>query len=182
VATLVAWFLDALPAMVAFMALTAVVALGTAAWRARRDGFRAALADTVPDGVLVIALGAIAILTLGDPMGSQPDRVNLIPFRDQWWALQGLIDPVLATATLVANVLLFVPLGAALAARHPDASGRRLVLLAALVSIGVEAAQAVMNVGRLADVTDVMANTGGAAIGVVLWGMLAGEGPNERSA
>jgi glycopeptide antibiotics resistance protein len=56
------------------------------------------------------------------------------------------------------------------------------VLLAALVSIGVEAAQAVMNVGRLADVTDVMANTGGAAIGVVLWGMLAGEGPNERSA
>ncbi len=181
-ATLIAWFLQALPAIAAFVALTVGVALGVVAWRARRESWRDALRATIPDGVLVIALGAIAILTLGDPMGPQPDRINLIPFRDQWWALQGQVDPALATATLIANVLLFVPLGAALAARHPDMTGWRLVLVAALVSIGVEAAQGVMNIGRLADVTDVMANTAGAAIGIVLWGMLAGEGPDERSA
>ena len=176
------WFLAALPAILAFSVLTLAVALGLVAWRARGHGWRMALGATTPDALLVLALGAIAILTLGDPMGPQPDRVNLIPFRDQWWALQGLIDPALATATLVANVLLFLPLGAALAARHPEVARWRLVLVAAVVSTGVEAAQGVMNIGRLADVTDVMANTGGAAIGVVLWEMLAGEGPNERSA
>ena len=181
-ATLLDWFLAAIPAILAFGALTLAVVLALIAWRARRRGWRAALGATAPDGVLVMALGAIAILTLGDPMGPQPDRVNLIPFRDQWWALQGLIDPALATATLVANVLLFVPLGAALSARHPEVGGWRLVVVAAGVSIGVEAVQGVMDTGRLADVTDVLANAAGAAIGVVLWGMLAGEGPNERSA
>ena len=182
-ATLVSWFLDALPAIVAFASLIVALSLALAAWRARSAGWRAALGSTMPDAMLLVALGAIAVLTLGEPMGPQPDRINLVPFRDQWWALQGVVDPALAVVTLVANVLLFVPLGAALAARHPEAGAGRLVLWAAAVSIGVEAAKGLMNVGRLADITDVMANTAGAAIGVALWGAVVGEGSsNERSA
>jgi hypothetical protein len=183
VATLVSWFLETLPAMVGFAGLIVGVSLALAAWRARRAGWRAALGSTMPDAMLLVALGAIAALTLGEPVGGQPDRVNLIPFRDQWWALQGIVDPALAVATLVANVLLFVPLGAALAARHLGVSAGRLVLWAAAVSVGVESAQGLMNVGRLADITDVMANTAGAAIGVALWGaVVTGEGSkDERS-
>lgn len=176
-ATLVSWFLDTLPAIIAFASLIVAVSLALAAWRARRAGWRGALGSTMPDAMLLVALGAIAVLTLGDPIGPQPDRFNLVPFRDQWWALEGIVDPAVAVATLVANVLLFVPLGAALAARHPEAGAGRLVLWAAAISVAVEAAQGLMNVGRLADVTDVMANTTGAAIGSVLWGAVAaGEG------
>jgi glycopeptide antibiotics resistance protein len=133
--------------------------------------------------MLLTALAAIAVLTLGDPSGPQPDRINLLPFRDQLWALQGQVEPAIAATTLVANVALFVPLGAALAARHSETSGWRTVGMAAGVSVAVEAAQAVMNIGRLADITDVLANTAGAALGVALWNAVsAGDHPNERSA
>ena len=110
-ATLIAWFLQALPAIAAFVALTVGVALGVVAWRARRESWRDALRATIPDGVLVIALGAIAILTLGDPMGPQPDRINLIPFRDQWWALQGQVDPALASSILLTMITDLVGFG-----------------------------------------------------------------------
>ncbi|HEX6128082.1 MAG TPA: VanZ family protein [Candidatus Limnocylindria bacterium] len=182
-ATLVSWFLDALPAIVAFASLIVAISLALAASRARRAGWRAALGSTMPDAMLLVALGAIAVLTLGDPMGPQPDRFNLVPFRDQWWALQGVVDPALAAATLVGNVLLFVPLGAALAARHLEVGAGRLVLWAAAISVAVEAAQGLMNVGRLADITDVMANTAGAAVGVALWGAVVGgkSSKDERS-
>jgi glycopeptide antibiotics resistance protein len=163
--------------------LVGLVALAVAAVRARSVGWSAALRGTLPEAVLLLALGTIAILTLGDPMGPQPDRVNLIPFRDQFWALQGQIDAALATATLLANVVLFIPLGAALAARFPTASGWGLVAVAAFVSLAVEGAQAVLDIGRLADITDVLANSAGAAAGVAIWNAIAAGGrPNERSA
>lgn len=182
-ATLLDWFLDAMPAILGMAAVIGAASLLLAAWRARSGGWSSALSTTVADAVLLVALGGIAVLTLGDPMGPQPDRINLIPFRDQWWALQGLVDPNLATATLVANVVLFVPLGAALAARFPAASTWSLVLLAAGVSLAVEAAQALLDIGRLADVTDLLTNTAGAAIGVVMWDAVStDDSQNERSA
>ncbi len=180
--TFLTWFLDALPQILGLAMLVAFVALTVAAARARARGWSAALRGTLPEAVLLLALGTIAILTLGDPMGPQPDRINLIPFRDQFWALQGQIDPALATATLLANIVLFVPLGAALAARFPEASGWGLVAVAAFVSLAVEGAQAVLDIGRLADITDVLANSAGAAVGVAIWGAVAAQGrPNERS-
>jgi glycopeptide antibiotics resistance protein len=183
VATLLSWFLAAVPAFLALAAVIAVLSLAAAWWRSRRAGWRAAIAATFPDVVLLVALAAIAVLTLGEPSGPQPDRINLLPFRDQMLALRGEVDAAIAAATLFANVALFVPLGAALAARHPEASGWWLIGVAAAVSLAVEAAQAVMNIGRLADVTDVLANTIGAALGAALWKIVsAGDKPNERSA
>jgi hypothetical protein len=185
--TFLRWFLDALPVMLGMALVVGLVALPLAAWRARSVGWGAAARTTLPDAVLLMALGIIAILTLGNPMGPQPDRINLIPFRDQFWALQGQIDPALATATLLANVVLFIPLGAALTARFPTASGWGLLAVAAFVSLVVEGAQAVLDIGRLADVTDVLANTAGAAVGIAIWSAIAAGGgpsgrPNERSA
>ncbi len=174
--TFLTWFLDALPLIVGMTLLVGVVALALAAVRAHSRGWRTAARATVPDAVLLVALGTIAILTLGDPMGPQPDRINLIPFRDQFWALQGEIDPALATATLLANVVLFVPLGAALAARFPVSSGWALVAVAAFISLTVEGAQAVLDLGRLADVTDVLANSAGAAVGIAAWSSISAGG------
>jgi glycopeptide antibiotics resistance protein len=182
VQTFMTWFLDALPLILGMALAVAVVALPLGAWRARSGGWGAAARTTVPDAVLLVALGIVGILTLGDPMGPQPDRINLIPFRDQFWALQGEIDAALATATLVANVVLFVPLGAALAARFPAASGWGLLAVAGFVSLTVEGAQAVLDIGRLADVTDVMANAAGAALGIAIWGAITAGRPNEWSA
>jgi glycopeptide antibiotics resistance protein len=181
--TFLTWFLDALPLILGIVVVVGLLALPVAAWRARAIGWRRAIGATLPGAVLLVALGTIGVLTLGDPMGPQPDRINLIPFRDQYWALQGQIDAALSVATLLANVVLFIPLGAALAARFPRASGWGLVAVAAFVSLTVEGAQAVLDIGRLADITDVLANSFGAAVGVAGWGaMTAGGRPNERSA
>lgn len=158
--------LDALPAIVAMVGLVGAVSVLLLAWRSRALAWRHALSLTAADAMLLVALGGIGLLTLGPPVLPQPDRINLVPFRDQIWALQGLVDPALAAAMLVANVLLFVPLGLALAFRFPGSSTRTLVAAAVLVSIGIESAQALMNVGRLADVTDVLANGAGALLGV----------------
>jgi VanZ family protein len=180
--TFLAWFLDALPLIVAVALMAGLIAVPVTALRARDGGWPEAWRTTLPEAVLLVALSTIAILTLGDPMGPQPDRINLIPFRDQFWALQGEIDPFLATATLIANVVLFVPLGAALAARFPSSSGWGLVAVAAFVSLTVEGAQAVLDIGRLADITDVLANSFGAAIGVATWSGLLGERADDGSA
>jgi hypothetical protein len=40
----------------------------------------------------------------------------------------------------------------------------------------------VLDIGRLADITDVLANSVGAAVGVAIWNAIAAGGrPNERS-
>jgi hypothetical protein len=180
--TFLTWFLNALPLVSGMVLLVGMVAVALAALRARASGWRAAVRVTAPEAVLLIALGTIAILTLGDPMGPQPDRVNLIPFRDQFWALLGEIDPALATATLLANVVLFIPLGAALSARFPEASAWGLLAVAAFVSLAVEGAQAVLDIGRLADITDVLANSVGAAVGIAGWDAITASGrPTQRS-
>jgi glycopeptide antibiotics resistance protein len=182
VGTYLAWFLAAVPL---FLWLTGTIVLlsGVLAWwRARRLGWPSALRATLPDTTLLVALAAIAVLTLGQPLDPQVERVNLIPFRDLLWALDGQVEPAVAVTELVANVLLFVPLGSALAMRHPLASVWRIAGVAAGVSLVVEVAQAVMDTGRLADVTDVLANTAGAILGALLWALISsGDRTDERS-
>ena len=161
------WILEALAPIIAMIALVGAASIALLAWRSRALALRRALSLTASDAMLLVALGGIGLLTLGQPLQPQPDRINLVPFRDQIWAAQGLVDPALAMAMLVGNVLLFVPLGMALAFRWPGRGTWTLVLLATAVSVAVEAAQALMNVGRLGDVTDVIANAVGALLGVL---------------
>jgi glycopeptide antibiotics resistance protein len=177
------WLVDAVPGFLALAALVTALSATLAWWRSRRVGWRAAVAGTLPDATLFVALAAIAALTLGEPLDAQPDRVNLLPFRDVLWALDGRVEPAVAVTGLVANVLLFVPLGSALAVRHPRASTWWIAGVAGGVSLAVEVAQMLMNTGRLADITDVLANTAGAVLGAGLWAVIAsGDSPNERSA
>jgi glycopeptide antibiotics resistance protein len=180
VGTYLAWFLAAVPGFLWLAAMIALLSGIIAWWRARRLGWRAALNATLPDTVLLVALAAIVVLTLGRPLDPQVERVNLIPFRDLLWALDGQVELAVAVTELVANVLLFVPLGSALAVRHPGASTWWIAGVAAAVSLAVEVAQAVMDAGRLADVTDVLANTIGAAVGAMLWGLIISGGRADQ--
>lgn len=86
--------------------------------------------------------------------------VKLVPFvaGDGY----GASSPV----EMAANVALFVPLGLYLGLLVPRWSWRRIVCAAAVASVALEVAQYVLAVGS-SDITDVILNTAGAALGVV---------------
>jgi len=90
--------------------------------------------------------------------------LTLPPGRPFEGAPRLLGDRWLSDAIL--NVLLFVPLGAALGTGLLPT--RRLVLGAMVFSAGIESAQLFIP-GRDASVPDVACNTMGAALGIALW-------------
>jgi len=149
--------------------MVGVVGLATLAMMALRTG-AAGRRRALADGLVLAAVGMVMLFTLVPArIGEQPDRVNLLPFRDLVWAAQGQVDAGLALAGVAGNLALFVPLGIALAIRWPSGPGPRLVALGLAVSLAVESGQALLDIGRLADVTDVLVNTAGTALGIWLW-------------
>ncbi|MGY2080430.1 VanZ family protein [Modestobacter sp. SYSU DS0657] len=109
---------------------------------------------------------AVAAITLG------PAEVVADARRTVTAGLEALLAPWVGTVPrrpveVVANVLLFVPVGA-LAALVLRRSGPVLPLaLGAATSVLIELAQGVLP-GRVPDLVDVAANTAGASVGVVL--------------
>jgi glycopeptide antibiotics resistance protein len=159
------WLLDSALAAVLMLGLIAIGGLLLVARRGRAR-WRSAAAD----GFLVFAIGLVALFTLLPArFGEQPDRVNLLPFRDLLWAMQGRVDLGIAIAGLLGNLALFLPLGLALAMRSPSRHRLQLIGAGLAVSLAVEAGQALLDIGRLADVTDLLLNTLGAAVGIWLW-------------
>ena len=134
-----------------------------------RDGwFPEALASGLAVLAVWVSLAGIAELTLFGTQGLGADpRLELDPVAGaRGWA-------GIAWRPVIDNVTLFVPLGAALAAFWHR---RGLVLplaLALAVSIAVETFQWAVPSGRIANSADVLANTVGALIGVLL-AVLAG--------
>lgn len=106
--------------------------------------------------VLAISLGAwlIALLFMTLRPAGSTVRLNLVP--DLGGADFSAFDTL-------ANVAVFLPLGLILAA-----AGRRAlpaIVIGAAVSASVEVAQYLVDVGRAADVNDLLTNTAGAALG-----------------
>jgi glycopeptide antibiotics resistance protein len=145
-------------------ALIACLAV-TIAWLVLRSaGPR--FARTSHDLLVVLSVVTILVLTLRPGnLGALRATWQLLPFGDLLAAIPdpGLIR--LALADIVTNILLFAPLGAAIALRWPGASTRRVVLSAAAVSAAIEMTQGVMAVGRTAQSTDVLMNVLGAWLG-----------------
>ncbi len=106
------WFVAVLPGIAGLAVVIAAACIVLVGWRAVAVGWRVAMTETLPDALLLAAVGAIVVLTLGAPAANQPEGINVIPFRDELWALQGRVDPALAVSTLAANVLLFVLIAA----------------------------------------------------------------------
>lgn len=125
---------------------------------------------------LGLALAGALALTLRPGSGAPP-----------WSRL--ILDPVLGASDghgrtvwgpLLANVVLFVPLGALAAARFPGRAGRVWLVLA-LLSLTIEACQYLLPIDRIANTADVLANATGAGLGVVVDGVVrrlaGGPGP-----
>ena len=87
---------------------------------------------------------------------------NFIPFG------AGLENPRLAVQEILLNVLAFVPLGLCLSALERPRAVWARVLCGLLLSTAFEAVQYVFNIGS-ADITDVITNTAGTFVGVLLF-------------
>lgn len=113
--------------------------------------------------VYLLLLTWIVLWKLQPPWIGGVDRViKLVPFV----AFGGL--GASRAAEVAANVLLFVPLGGYLRLLAPArARLARSALVAAGTSVAFEATQYVLAIGS-SDITDVIANTGGALIGYAL--------------
>ena len=115
---------------------------------------------------MAISLGAwlVALLYMTlRPAGSRV-RINLVP--DLGGADFSAFDTL-------ANVAVFVPLGLILAAAGWKALGA--VAAGFAVSLAVEVLQFIVDVGRAADVNDLITNTAGSALGwTICWAIRAG--------
>ncbi|MBQ9624850.1 MAG: VanZ family protein [Clostridia bacterium] len=96
--------------------------------------------------------------------------VNLIPFHyDTNNGLQGF--------EVLANVILFIPLGLYLKMFNKKAL--YIILLGLLLSFAFEGMQFLFSIGE-ADITDIITNTLGTAIGVLCYSVLRSVFPNKK--
>ena len=107
----------------------------------------------------VAAASGVVALTIG------PSPVDLLFSLSQ--AAPGLDALSRSTVEMAANVLLFVPVAFLFAAAAPRVPGVVAWLMCTAASAGVETAQLVLP-GRQSTVRDVVLNSTGAAIGVLL--------------
>ncbi|MDQ3533950.1 MAG: VanZ family protein [Actinomycetota bacterium] len=118
------------------------------------------------DVALVASVAGIVTLTL-NPQSEVAGNtgIQLVPFGDIFNALTSLEDPSLLVAS-VANLLLFMPFGAALYLRELSLSAT--VLTGFVMTAAVEGAQLLLISGRTTSVDDLVLNTAGAALGHAL--------------
>jgi hypothetical protein len=122
-----------------------------------------------------VVLAGIAQLTLFGTQGlGAAQRVELDPIAGAWgWS-------GIAWRPVIDNVTLFVPLGAALAALWSRRPWIWPMGAAVLVSLGVEVFQWAYPSGRIANSADVIANSCGALVGIVLARLAGVDGRGVR--
>lgn len=116
--------------------------------------------------LLVVGLGLVLGATLTPAAGSDSGTLR-------WCLLCGTFG----VADAIGNVALFVPL--ALGLRSAGVSGRMTIVLALLLSVSVELAQLFVP-GRASGLGDIVANTGGAVLGAILWRWWPGRRSDAR--
>ncbi len=120
------------------------------------------LAATVLDVVLLGVLGAEDIL-------AAERLINIVPFRvfTETWVMGGNKQ----MTQVIANILMFVPLGFVAPAAFPKIrSWWKTALLSALFSFSIEFVQ--YFIGRCADVDDWMLNTAGGIVGYAIFSLV----------
>lgn len=130
----------------------------------RRDGrATSAVAAIVAVVALCVVLAGIAELTLFGTQGLGADpRLELDPVLGaRGWS-------GIAWRPVIDNVTLFIPLGALLAALWCRRPWPTLLMLAVMLSVAVETFQWAFPTGRIANSADVLANSAGALVGILL--------------
>lgn len=121
---------------------------------------------SLPDLLLAIAIVTILVLTLRQGRGNTTSGWQLPVFADLVGALSaGPRSIGLVLADMIGNVVLFVPLGAAIALRWPRLSEVRAVVTVVAVSLAIELTQWLAPLGRTAQTTDLLMNGLGGWIG-----------------
>ncbi len=146
------------------LALTLAAALALVVGMAGRRGRGGLASRPVWANIALLAsVAGIVALTL-NPSGEDND-IQLIPLRD---FVDALTSPVNETVLLaaVANVLLFMPFGAALNMR--GLSLKKTALVGFALTACVEGAQLLFVSGRTTSVDDLLLNTLGAVLGHAL--------------
>jgi hypothetical protein len=111
-------------------------------------------------------LGLVLVVTLW-PDPPDPGGFGWLERALRWWSGRGLPGGDVAVVEAVANVAMFVPLGALLPAATRIGPGRAVPVGAAL-SILIELVQLAFLPHRVATLGDVLMNTLGAAVGAAL--------------
>ena len=146
--------------------------------RLRRMETRRAVVLSFAEALLAASLAAIYAFTIVQTRilfpGERPDEMvaNLIPVIP---VVQGLVsaEADITAFNALGNVVLFVPLGAALVWRF-GLSPTLVVAIAFVGSIAIESFQAVAAMGRSVDINDVLLNASGATIGALVMRSLLG--------
>jgi glycopeptide antibiotics resistance protein len=153
------------------IALLVLALLGTALFvvRDRREPRAAAARSTILDLGLTTWL-ALTFLVTVVPVGlTGHPPIGFIPFLDALDRIErGLTTPTGEATDIVLNVLLFMPIGAWAAVRLGRRWMAAAIIAGAVLSIGIETAQALEGVGRFASATDVLTNTIGTALGFLV--------------
>ena len=112
-------------------------------------------------------LGVVLVVTLW-PDPPDPGGFGWLEQALRWWSGRGLPGGDIAVVEAVANVAMFVPLGALIPAATRIGPGRAVAVGAAL-SILIELVQLAFLPHRVATWGDVLMNTLGAAVGAGLF-------------
>lgn len=118
----------------------------------------------------IVALALVVFLP-SEEAGKVTGFVGVVA---SWLAVVGVpFETAAVVIEFVANIIMFVPLGCLTLTLWPEAwTGRRMVLLGAVASTFIELTQLLIP-GRVTALTDVIANTAGALLGVYLARKLA---------
>jgi glycopeptide antibiotics resistance protein len=136
---------------------------------------------SIPFAVLAaVYLGVVTVLTLGPtPWRTRPTQSDYDVLSPSTW-----LDPDtwvrVGSPEFIANILLFVPLGLLLRLAVPRASW----VVPAVLGVGLSGAIEVLQMGtaRVSDPRDILANTVGALLGVVLAAAILAVGRRSRGA
>jgi hypothetical protein len=159
-------FGDLVPAMLVLVPLAALAAWGLASWRGnrmpRRGAWRLSLLDV---GVALAALPVLYLVAI--PIyGLDRSMSSMTPGAEISKIFQSGTSGMSAVAQVAGNLILFLPLEALLPLRvRWLRSIARVLLTAMLLSVAVEIAQWVLQVGRVSATDDVILNTLGAVLG-----------------
>ena len=89
--------------------------------------------------------------------------INLIPY-----AASVVVNGKVQISEIIENMLVFLPFGLCISAFYPDSEIQNRILLASGLSLFFEVTQYIFAIGA-SDITDVIDNTLGAVIGILLY-------------
>lgn len=89
--------------------------------------------------------------------------INLIPY-----AVSVVVNGKVQISEIIENMLVFLPFGLCISAFYPDSEIQNRILLASGLSLFFEVTQYIFAIGA-SDITDVIDNTLGAVIGILLY-------------